>query len=353
MSGEPSWALLQRVLVRFPELSQKASLGPLALGVTKVLAKHNADPNVMHMWRDLVQVLSPLLHAEGLAVVQLSVAGGGSYDISVLGHEGLKALELELLQSAFIDKHAGDLFALNEPMSIKDAKKELFQGQSLGRRLSIGSFVLLPLMRTQQSNVLLLLCRGEVSAFHVGEHATFSFVANSLAQDLRQVALYKEALTDPETGLLSRPAFLDALVSEVMRARRYQSAFSLSVLSFDLSLFGNMKKKMALRLTQEMRQTDMIGYAGEGVYLVSHPLTSIKNACEAMERLRLSFAADPLTSDEASLPLSFAVGISALRPHEDDDAFLLLKRADLAMCASKRLKSERIVLDAGSKKYMK
>jgi diguanylate cyclase (GGDEF)-like protein len=353
MSVEPSWAFLTRVLLRFPELSQKTSLAPLALGVTNVLAKHSADHSLKPMWRELAQVLRPLLHADGLAVVQVSSAFADAYDVAVLGQDGLKLSELELLETAFFEKRAGELFSLNQLLSIKDAKKELFVEQPLGKRLQVGSFVLMPLMRTPQSNIVLLMSRSEVSAFHVGEYPAFSFVANCVSQDLRHVVLYKEALADPETGLLSRPAFLDALSSEVMRARRYQSAFSLSGLCFDMSFLDNAKKKLALRLTQEMRQTDLIGYAGEGVYLVAHPLTPIKNACEAMERLRASFKEDPPTPEDATHPLSFAVGISALRLDEDDDAFQLLRRADLAMCASKRLRAERIVLDAGSKKYMK
>jgi diguanylate cyclase (GGDEF)-like protein/PAS domain S-box-containing protein len=155
---------------------------------------------------------------------------------------------------------------------------------------------------------------------------------------------------DGLTGLLNRRALMERLEHEVARARRYGS--ELSILLGDMDHFkeindtyGHEAGDEVLRLisgalAKTLRETDVSGRYGGDEFMVIVPETSMHGAEHFAERIRMAIENADLVFCAQPVTLSMSMGIAIFHP--EDDANSLMKRADIALYASKRAGGRRV-----------
>jgi diguanylate cyclase (GGDEF)-like protein len=155
--------------------------------------------------------------------------------------------------------------------------------------------------------------------------------------------------TDTLTPLPNRRAFLRRLDSVILYAARHETPAA--VLFIDLDglkrindthghLAGDIVlKKVAERLTQSLRATDMVARIGGDEFglILDHLGEGDANA-KALALTRL-ISSEPVDIGCVKLSISATVGVAAVRPNDRADT--LLERADAAMYAKRLHRSQR------------
>jgi len=183
--------------------------------------------------------------------------------------------------------------------------------------------------------------------------------AQRAAEDARERLLGElaaRATTDALTGLKNRRAAAEALAAEIERARRYERPLAIAL--FDLDLFkrinddfghevgDNVLRAFARVLENSARTTDVVGRWGGEEFLVILHEADLDAAATFAERVRAGVAeASPLTEiledrPAAVRPVTCSVGVTALQPGDDADAFV--RRADAALYDAKRDGRDRV-----------
>lgn len=173
---------------------------------------------------------------------------------------------------------------------------------------------------------------------------------NLLLKQQRQRA-QKYSLTDPLTRLFNRSVGITALDQELARAKRTDAP--LTVLMLDLDQFkalndsrGHLAGDQALRATADLlrktlRKNDLVCRYGGEEFLVVLPETSLEEASISATRI---YTAVQEAGAKLDLPLTISIGLTAVRPHEDDVESVLI-RADRALYASKSRGRNRFSVD--------
>lgn len=170
--------------------------------------------------------------------------------------------------------------------------------------------------------------------------------------DLRRQKEVAERLarTDPLTGLANRRAFDEAAAREVERARRHRTPLALVLADLDHfksinDRYGHHQGDLALQhfarlVTGVVRQIDLVGRWGGEEFAILMPYTTLAEACQAAERMRLAVAEAPCPFCEG-LKLSASFGVAAL---DEAPASLtsLLGRADAALYRAKQAGRNRV-----------
>lgn len=164
-----------------------------------------------------------------------------------------------------------------------------------------------------------------------------------LARDAAQLA----ADTDPLTGLLNRRAAMERLDAEMQAAFRNCSQLSLALIDLDHfkainDRYGHAKGDDVLRHfaacgRQQLRGGDIFARIGGEEFLVLMPGTGIREATDAMDRLRHYMA-----RDENRIGLGCAYTLSAgVAEYCGNAADDLFERADRALYRAKHLGRDR------------
>jgi diguanylate cyclase (GGDEF)-like protein len=154
----------------------------------------------------------------------------------------------------------------------------------------------------------------------------------------------KLALYDALTGLANRRLFQDRLEQAFLHAQRNGTGFALMLLDLDRfkeinDTLGHQTgdavlERLASRLTSVARASDTVArLGGDEFALVLQGAQDSASALFVAERIRRTLD-EPFVIDEFSLQLETSIGI-ALFPRHGEDAEQLLKRADIALYASK------------------
>jgi diguanylate cyclase (GGDEF)-like protein len=162
-----------------------------------------------------------------------------------------------------------------------------------------------------------------------------------LIQDLEHISR-----VDGLTGVLNRRALMESLSHEADRSRRY--GFPLSMILCDIDRFkdindtyGHDEGDRALlavtrTLAATVRQSDLLGRYGGDEFMVILPATSLDGAEEFAERIRRAVRGIHFEPGGGSpVPLTVSLGVSALATGKGEDVDNLVKRADMALYASK------------------
>jgi diguanylate cyclase (GGDEF)-like protein len=171
--------------------------------------------------------------------------------------------------------------------------------------------------------------------------------------NLYQKKLEVVSITDHLTGITNRMHLDSVIGHEFIRARRYNSSFS--VLLMDLDWFklindtkGHAAGDLALQelvrvIGESIRKSDIFGRWGGDEFLILLPQTELNSAGLLAEKLRCSIEDYPFKSIEA---ITISIGAASLLPA--DTVETILKRADDALYEAKNQGRNKVVLSEES-----
>ena len=155
------------------------------------------------------------------------------------------------------------------------------------------------------------------------------------------------------TGCLNRRSLEQRMKTE--QDRNLRSGEPLACVFFDLDHFkrindayGHEAGDMALKHTvlligDLLRSVDALGRFGGEEFMVLMPNTDLKGATDAANRMRVALTRTKLEIQGKLVPLSASFGAAVLGRNERPDD--LVRRADAAMYAAKRLGRNRVEVD--------
>ena len=166
-------------------------------------------------------------------------------------------------------------------------------------------------------------------------------------------SLQHQALHDVLTGLPNRTLLADRVQQALAASRRDGQPLGLLLMDLDRfkevnDTFGHHHGDLVLqeigrRLQASLRESDTIARLGGDEFAVLLPQTDAAGAVKAAGGL-LEILAQPLLLEGRAFEVGASVGI-ALYPDHGDDAATLLRRADVAMYASKRAGTHHTVYE--------
>jgi diguanylate cyclase (GGDEF)-like protein len=157
---------------------------------------------------------------------------------------------------------------------------------------------------------------------------------------------------DELTGLMNRRVIMGRLDEEFSRARR--TGAELGIIMIDIDHFKTVNdthghpfgdqvlKQIAARLSNVLRQYDMLGRIGGEEFLIICPATTEHDLNTLAERLRLAVKTGPIGVEQINVSLTISIGITPLRP-EDPGPDILLRRSDRALYRAKRKGRDQVV----------
>jgi diguanylate cyclase (GGDEF)-like protein len=198
-----------------------------------------------------------------------------------------------------------------------------------------------------------LLLYPPASGFDVETQKLAEWVAAQAGIALENARLHEEvrrqATTDELTNLVNRRRFIEALETELERAKMFDSPLSVILADLDDD-YGHHGGDRALQsfgqlLRTQVRDFDVAARLGGEEFAILLPQTTAEAATVVAARTRDTLAASPIAvSDDATVHLSASFGIAESSPRQTTDE--LLRRADDALYAAKRTGKNRYVVDA-------
>lgn len=168
--------------------------------------------------------------------------------------------------------------------------------------------------------------------------------------------LRRLALHDVLTGLPNRLLLYDRAEQAFAVAKRTKTSVALLLMDLDgfkdiNDAYGHhvgdiLLQEVAIRLRARLRESDTLARLGGDEFAMLLPENDARGAFAAATMLRASLEA-PLTIEGTRMPLAASLGIS-LFPADGEDPLTLLRRADIAMYAAKRLPSGVALYEEGS-----
>ena len=167
----------------------------------------------------------------------------------------------------------------------------------------------------------------------------------AMANARSEARLEREALLDPQTGLLNRRGLEAAFPRVVGLAHRAGSPVALLLADLDHfksvnDRYGHKNGDRALLLFVGAarrvlrRQSDFAARFGGEEFVILLPDTDLEGAALLAERLREMVAATPVAMGETSFQVTVSIGITTLAPDENG-MLAALARADEALYAAK------------------
>jgi diguanylate cyclase (GGDEF)-like protein len=204
-----------------------------------------------------------------------------------------------------------------------------------------------------------LLLYPPAGGFDVETKKLAEWVAAQAGIALENARLHEEvrrqATTDELTNLVNRRRFIEALETELERARMFDSPLSVVLADLDdfkrindeyghhggdraLTSFGEL-------LRSQVRDFDVAARLGGEEFAILLPQTTAEAAAVVASRTRDMLAASPMAvSEQASVRLTASFGVAESAPGQTSDQ--LLRRADEALYAAKRAGKNRYVVDS-------
>jgi diguanylate cyclase (GGDEF)-like protein len=184
------------------------------------------------------------------------------------------------------------------------------------------------------------------NVYSVYQQVTLKRTRRQLSEQLLLAQeFYKQATTDPLTGLANRRTAEEQLTREMARARRRRAP--LTVVAFDLNNFKQINDRyghaagdlvlraFAEKLTNRRRGEDLVVRMGGDEFLLLLPECPADQVPMLLERLRPC----EVNFQGVRLPVEFSSGLATYESPETETQFL--ERADLALYADKRARKLR------------
>ena len=165
-----------------------------------------------------------------------------------------------------------------------------------------------------------------------------------------EAQLRHEARHDPLTGLWNRAGLQDEVERRIAEARRYELPAVLMLLDLDGLKSINDERgheagdrqlvAVARAIEGAVRESDFCARFGGDEFALLLPHTQIEAAKLVAERVSAAVRAAGAYEGSERGPTTASLGLAALDPSEDDDAWL--RNADLAMYEAKRAGGDRM-----------
>lgn len=186
---------------------------------------------------------------------------------------------------------------------------------------------------------------------------SFTLMLNYLLElDARQdfinrILIQHLASTDALTGVFNRRHFFERAQAEFQRAHRYGHA--LAAIVFDVDFFKQLNdtcgheagdralQALARASRQQLRASDVLGRLGGEEFAVLLPETSLANAAQLAERLRLALAHITVSAGAQQFQLTASLGVSEWVA-ADKNVEAMLHRADKEMYHAKQTGRNRV-----------
>jgi len=157
--------------------------------------------------------------------------------------------------------------------------------------------------------------------------------------------LTQQVCLDGMTQLYNHKSFLEILHLEISRATRYKTPLSIIIADVDHfksvnDFFGHQAGDHALKcvsshLKELLRDSDHIARYGGEEFGIILPMTPLKEAIQAAERLRKSIESEKIVYREKSISVTMSFGIALLENNRQIDVEGLIKMADEALYDAK------------------
>jgi diguanylate cyclase (GGDEF)-like protein len=165
-------------------------------------------------------------------------------------------------------------------------------------------------------------------------------------------ALREMAMHDSLTGIWNRAAVLDALETELMRARRHESSLGVVMLDLDRfkainDMYGHAAGDAVLRETARaiagcIRSYDSFGRYGGEEFLLVLPGCDQRTAVGHAERFRNTIGQLAVETERGLVHVTASFGVTVGGNSSDADAEMLVKAADEALYRAKRGGRDRV-----------
>jgi len=186
-------------------------------------------------------------------------------------------------------------------------------------------------------------------------HSSFEYLqiikndSERLHSELNKVRLL--SLTDENTGLPNRRAFLRRLEDEIDRSQRYNMSFTLALIDLDFFKevndgYGHPAGDAVLTWYAEhalpiFRHYDMVARYGGEEFAVLFPGTTGEGARRALAKMRNHISGASIEHDGVTIDIpTFSAGLATFKL--GDTEAMLIKRADQALYSAKSLGRDRI-----------
>lgn len=152
-----------------------------------------------------------------------------------------------------------------------------------------------------------------------------------------------QATHDILTGLLNRPAILEALKAEFQRARRAGTALSVAIADLDEfkkindnhgHLVGDdVLRETAERMRFALRSRDVIGRYGGEEFVAVFPACDLAEGAGTAERVREYISAEKIVADSSKISVTVSMGVADAQGFNDYES--LIRAADDALLRAK------------------
>lgn len=322
-------------------LADWALLSGFALMHRGLLHLVDADkPPVLHSALPLllaVLVTAPFAPSpSSYALMALALYGTAAWYVFTAFMDGMRGLDAGLFSKAA-------RLAVSAPF--------LVMGMALvGRTLQVLGNSIFQIPHTGSTQDALYFLWAMVGFLLLANIALATLATGRLLMRIRSLAE-----TDYLTGCLNRRSLEQRMKAELDRYQR--GGEPLACVFFDLDHFkaindeygheaGDAALKHTVRLIEDLlRSMDALGRYGGEEFVVLMPCTQLKGAADAANRMRLALSRSKWEFQGQVIPLTASFGAAVIGPQEALDS--LVRRADAAMYAAKRLGRNRVETDPG------
>ncbi len=162
--------------------------------------------------------------------------------------------------------------------------------------------------------------------------------------------------TDHLTGLFNRRFLMECLDKEVQRARRKDGLVAILMLDIDHfkrinDTYGHLQgdvvlQKVALHIQKELRSYDIAARYGGEEFVTILPDTTLKEAFNVADRIRLSVQAMRFAGDLSNERVTVSLGVAVFPAPGMSDIDSLLRAADDALYHAKERGRNRVVVSS-------